>query len=87
MSALPPIFPTGLEAKALNDMEIAVRTGAVRALRTRAAIQRRLAAEGTSAAGEKFPGITIQTGEAAIASRLAAAFERVADEIESEAVQ
>jgi hypothetical protein len=71
-------------AKALRDIELAVRAGAAKALKARAAVQRQLAADGTSTAGEKYPHIVIQTSEAAVAGRLASAFELLAGEIESE---
>ena len=70
-----------------DEIELAIRDGAARPLRTRANEQRRKAADGTSSAGEKYPYVTIQTGEAAVAARLAATFERVAYEIESEAAR
>jgi hypothetical protein len=38
-------------------------------------------------AARALPGIAIQTGEAAVAARLATAFERIADEIEAEVAQ
>ena len=75
------------EAKILGDLELAVRAGAAKALKARAAVQRLRAAEGTSSAGEQFPNVTIQSGEAAVAGRLASAFELLADEIELEAGQ
>jgi hypothetical protein len=87
MSAPSRITMSALEAKALSEIELAIHAGAARALRTRAAVQRQMAVEGTSSAGEKYPGVVIQTGEAAIAGRLANAFELLADEIESEAVR
>jgi hypothetical protein len=83
MSALLPISIVGTDAKALNDIEIAVRAGAARALRARAAVQRQLAADGTSAAGEKYAGVIIRTGEAAVAARLTTMFEQIADDIEA----
>jgi hypothetical protein len=70
-----------------DEIERAVRDGAARALRARAALQRKKAADGNAAAGEQFPDVTIQTGEAAVAGRLASAFELLAGEIESEAGQ
>jgi hypothetical protein len=87
MSAPSDISSTGAEAKVLNEIELAVRCGAARALRVRASIQRQKAADGTSSAGEQFPDVTIQTGEAAVAGRLAATFEMIAVEIESEAAR
>jgi hypothetical protein len=75
------------EAKVLSEIEIAVRAGAARALRTRASIQRQKAGDCTSSAGQQFPNVMIQTGEAAVAGRLASAFELLAAEIESEAGQ
>ena len=80
-------FPTGAEAKILSEIDLAIGAGAARALRARAAVQRRKAADGTSSAGEQFPDVTIQTGEAAVAGRLASAFELLAGEIESEVVR
>jgi hypothetical protein len=74
-------------AKALRDIELAICAGATRALRARAAVQRRKAADGTSSAGEQFPDVTIRTGEAAVAARLAATLEQIADEIEAEAAR
>jgi hypothetical protein len=87
MSAPSVISSTGAEAKILGEIEIAIRAGAARALRARASQQRQKAAEGTSTAAEKFPDVIIQTGEAAVAGRLASAFELLADEIESEVVR
>jgi hypothetical protein len=87
MSAPSDISSTGAEAKVLRDIELAIYAGATRALRARAAVQRQKAAEGTSSAGSRFSDVTIQTGEAAVAARLAATFERVAYEIESEAAR
>ena len=81
---LPPIFPTGPEAKILSEIELAVRSGAARALRTRAAVQRQRASDGIAAVGDKFPGLVIRSPEAAMAEKLADAFERLATEIESE---
>jgi hypothetical protein len=57
MSA-PSCIPTpALEAKALSEIELAIRAGAVRALRTRADRQRQKAVGGTSSAGDRFPNI------------------------------
>lgn len=75
-------FPTA-EAKVLNEIELAIRAGAARALRARAAVQLRKAADGTSTAGEKYPDVVIRTGEAAVAEKLAATFERIVAEIEA----
>ena len=83
MSAPSDISSTGAEAKVLNEIELAIRAGAARALRARAAVQRRKAADGTSTAGEKYPDVIIRTGEAAVAEKLAATFERIAAEIEA----
>ena len=87
MSAPSDISSTGAEAKILRDIELAVRAGAAKALKARAAVQRLRAVDGTSSAGEQFPHIVIQTGEAAVAGRLASAFELLATEIELEAGQ
>jgi hypothetical protein len=59
---------------------------AIRALRTRVSRQRQKAADGISSAGEHFPGIFgifVRAPEAAMAANLAAAFERIAAEIEA----
>ena len=87
MSARSDISSTGAEAKVLGDIELAVLAGATRALRARAAVQRQKAADGTSSAGERHPNIVIRTGEAAVAGRLASAFELLAGEIESGVVR
>ena len=70
-----------------DEIELAIRDGAARPLRTRANEQRRKAADGTSSAGEKYPYVTIQTGEAVVAARLADEFGRIADEIEEGTVR
>ena len=70
------------EAKILSEIERAIVAGAARALRAKAAVQLRKAADGTSTAGEKYPDVVIRTGEAAVAGRLASAFELLAGEIE-----
>ncbi|MFZ2106262.1 MAG: hypothetical protein WAV18_12955 [Roseiarcus sp.] len=87
MSAPSDISSIGAEAKVLSEIERAVRAGAARALRARAAVQRKKGTDGTSSAGEQFPNVAIQSGEAAVAGRLARAFDLLADEIESEAVR
>jgi hypothetical protein len=87
LSAPSDISSTGAEAKILRDIELALRAGAAKALKARAAIQRLRATDGTSSAGEQFPDVTIRTGEAAVAARLAATLEQIADEIESEAAR
>jgi hypothetical protein len=87
LSAPSDISSTGAEAKVDRDIELAVRAGAAKALKARAAVQRLRAVDGTSSAGAQFPNVIIQTGEAAVAWRLASAFEVLAAEIESEAGQ
>jgi hypothetical protein len=67
-----------------QDLESAIRSGAIRALRARATRQAALAAAGTAAA-DKSPNVAIQSGEGVIAARLAAAFDELADELEAEA--
>jgi hypothetical protein len=57
------------------------------ALRARADKQRRKAADGISMAGDGFPNIAVRSLDAAMAANLADAFERIADEIESEVAQ
>ena len=68
---------------ALDNIELAILAGAVRALRTRADKQRQKAAGGIAAAGDHFPGVMVRSPEAAMAANLADAFERIADEIET----
>ena len=87
MSAPTRILASDLEAISLNDVEVAVRAGAARALRARAAVQRKKAGDGTAAAGGQFPDVTIQTGQAAVAARLASVFEALAGEIEAESAR
>ena len=70
-----------------DEIELAIVAGAARALRARAALQRKKAGDGTSSAGDRFPDVRIQTGEAAVAGRLASAFELLADSISSETVR
>jgi hypothetical protein len=84
LSASSDISSTGAEAKVLSEIELAVRVGAAKALKARAAVQREKAADGTSTAGEKYPDVVIRTGEAAVAARLADEFERVAAEFDGE---
>jgi hypothetical protein len=83
MNAPSPISPVGTKANGLDEIELVVRAGAARALRKRAAVQRQLAADGTSSAGEKCAGVIIRTGEAAVAARLTTMFEQIAADIEA----
>ena len=55
MSAPSYILAADPEAKILSDIELAIRAGAAKALKARAAVQRLRAADGTSSAGEKYP--------------------------------
>jgi hypothetical protein len=87
MSPILDMSSSNSETNTVRDVELAVVAGATSALRARAAVQRQRAADGTSSAGEQFPDVVIQTGEAAVAARLAATFERLAAEIETEAGQ
>lgn len=66
------------EAQAI---EAACIAGAVNVLRERAEVQRKRAAQNSASAGEKFPGVIIRNGEAAIAAQLAEAFDRIANEM------
>jgi hypothetical protein len=68
---------------ALDSIELAIRAGEGRGLRRRADKQRQKAADGISPAGDHFPGLAIRAPEAAMAANLAAAFERIAAEIEA----
>jgi hypothetical protein len=70
-----------------SAIEAALQDGAVRALRRRAEIQAKRAADGETPADERFPDVVIRSGESAIASSLSAALSAVADELEREATQ
>ena len=85
MSPSPLI--AGRDPSALDSIELAIRAGAVRALRTRAARQRQKAAGGIAVAREQFSNVIVRSPEAAMAANLADAFERIAAEIEAEAPQ
>jgi hypothetical protein len=67
-----------------DSLESAIRAGAARALRDRAAAQRSKAVEGTIPLGDDFPGIVIRSPEAALADSLADGLERIASDLESE---
>jgi hypothetical protein len=67
-----------------DELEAAIRAGAISALRTRAERQAAIAADGTTV-GER--GAIIQTGEAAIAIVLASTFASLANELEREGAQ
>jgi hypothetical protein len=62
-----------------DEIEDDILAGAVRALRRRAQRQRKIA-EAWTAHGAR--GVTVRSGEAAIALRISAALEAAADEIE-----
>jgi hypothetical protein len=64
-----------------DELEEAFRTGAVIALRRRAARQRKIAADWT-VTGER--GVRIVAGEGRIAERIAEALEQAAKELERE---
>ncbi len=68
-----------------DAIETAIRAGAARALRKRAAVQRGKAAAGIIPAGEHFPNIVIRSPEAALANDLADGLERIASDLESAA--
>jgi hypothetical protein len=63
----------------VDDLETAIKTGAIAALRRRAARQAQLAASGTIV-GER--GVIFRTGEGVLASRLANVLTVLTDEIE-----
>ncbi len=65
-----------------DAIERAVRTGAVQAIRRRAAERRRQAADGTLPAGDQFPGVMIRSRQAATAAALAIGLAAIADELE-----
>jgi hypothetical protein len=68
-------------------IEIAIREGAIRALRKRAKVQADRAADGEIPAGDKHPRVIIRSGESAIASSLCAVLSAMADELEREQSQ
>jgi len=70
------------ERSSLDDMESGFRAGALAALRKAAVAQRKIAADGTACAGEKFPGVVIRSPEAACAAHLAADWNEIADELD-----
>jgi len=71
----------------LDAIETAFHSGAVQALRKRAALQRQRAADGITPAGEHAPGLMLRSPEAALALCLAAGLESIAAEIEAEGVR
>jgi hypothetical protein len=68
----------------IQATEAAIVAGAVSALRKRATAQAAIASGGTAAAGDGFLNVTIRTGNATIAGRLAVGLARLADELEAE---
>ena len=68
----------------LDAIETAIHSGAVQALRKRAAMQRQRASNGTMPAGEHAPGLMLRSPEAALALCLAAGLESIAAEIEAD---
>ena len=65
-----------------DELDAAILAGAVRALRRRAEMQAENAQLGTTTA-ENRPTVSIRTGEAAVAARLAEAFNECADSLET----
>jgi hypothetical protein len=74
---------TGLP-KSIDTLEVAVKTGAIRALRTRSALQREKAALGITIGVEKYPNVRIVTSEAAAALRIASDLDAIANELANE---
>jgi hypothetical protein len=71
----------GIEARAgavVDDVEGAVVSAAIAALRRRAELQRKKAAKWTVTTER---GVVIRSGEAAIAERIAAALDQAADDL------
>jgi hypothetical protein len=66
----------------VDEIEAAVRAGAVRALRRRADRQAAIANLETGPAGERFPDVIIRTGRAALAGRIAESLNACADQID-----
>ena len=64
-----------------DELSTSFLNGAIAALRKGAEAQRKIAIAGTSLAGEKFPGVVIRSPEAACATKLAANWDAIADEI------
>ena len=67
----------------LQEIDAAVRSGAVRALRRCAGRQFAIAQAGR-VSPDHFPSVIVATGESAIAFRLATALTEAADELEAE---
>jgi hypothetical protein len=65
-----------------DPLEVAIRAGAAKALRTRAAAQRQKVADGTSPIEGHSIETIIRSPEAALAFNLADGFERIADDLE-----
>jgi hypothetical protein len=71
----------------LDEFNSAIVARVVAALRKAGDAQRKIAADGTAAAGEKFPGVTIRSPEAACAASMAALWDGIASEFEAEGCQ
>jgi hypothetical protein len=67
-----------------DALEQAILARVVCALRNAAAKQRGIAANGTSSAGEKYPGVVIRSPEAACAVNLADDWTAIADSLDME---
>ena len=81
MSAPTCILPA--EPKFLSEIELAVLSGAARALRSRASLQREKATKvGVAAGGVQFPDVVARSPEATVAEKLALTFEQIAADIE-----
>jgi hypothetical protein len=68
----------------LDEINSIIVAHVVAALRRAGDAQRKIAADGTAGAGEKFPGVTIKSPEAACASKMAAMWDGLASEFEAE---
>ena len=70
----------------LDDINSAIVARVVGALRKAGEAQRQIGANGTAAAGEKYPGVTIRSPEAACAAKRAADWDAIALELEAGAI-
>jgi hypothetical protein len=69
----------------IDELENAITGRVIAVLRGRAEAQRRIANDGTLAAGDKYPGVLIGSPESACAAALATDWDKIADDLEREA--
>jgi hypothetical protein len=68
----------------IEEIEAAIVGRAIAMLRKQANVQRQIANEGTVAAGDKYPDVSIRSPEAACAAALASDWGEIADLLELE---